>query len=248
MSVQAQPPRLRAPRSIALLLDFDGTLVDIAPAPDLVVVPDTLRDSLLKLCDRLDGALAIVTGRPLEQLDHFLPGVPFAIAAEHGALLRWRPADVPTQVDLPPIPPGWLTAADIAASDHEGVRVERKKTGFVLHYRSMPEAGPALRLLLDTLIGPETSRFHVLPAKMAWEVRAYGADKGSAVEALMGVAPFAGRQPVFVGDDVTDQDGIDAAIRLGGTGFMVPDVFGEPADVREWLGQLAAGDPDRWEG
>ena len=242
------PPRLAHPDRIALLLDFDGTLVDIAPTPDLVVVPDALRESLTALRHRLGDALAIVTGRPLEQIDHFLPGVPYAVAAEHGAVLRRTPDSAPTQVQLPPIPPDWLVAADAAAAAHEGVRVERKKTGFVLHYRAAPDAGPALHTLLTGLIGSDTDRYHVLPAKMAWEIRAHGADKGSAVEALMQAAPFAGRTPVFIGDDVTDQHGIDAAIRAGGTGLMVPDAFGEPSDVRDWLRRLAAGEDSLWEG
>ena len=247
MSGLTQPPRLGHPGRAALLLDFDGTLVDIAPAPDLVLVPDSLRESLAELCGRLDGAVAIVTGRPLDQIDHFLPGLPLAVAAEHGANFR-RPGAAPTQVKLPPIPAGWLTEADRAANEHEGVVVERKKTGFVLHYRAAPDTGPALRHILDNLLGEQPGPYHILPAKMAWEVRADGADKGSAVETLMRDPPFAGREPYFIGDDVTDQHGIDAAIRLGGTGLMVPDAFGEPAHVREWLRRLAAGDPDLWEG
>ncbi len=240
-------PRLE-PGRVALLLDFDGTLVDIAPRPDLVIVPDVLRESLLALRERLGGALAVVTGRPLDQIDHFLPGVPFAVAAEHGAVLRRRPDAAPTQVDLPPIPSEWLAAADEAASSHQGVHVERKKTGFVLHYRSAPDAGPTLHTLLNGLIGTDIDRYLVLPAKMAWEIRAHGADKGSAVEALMCDPPFHGRRPVFIGDDVTDQHGIDAANRLGGIGLMVPEAFGEPADVRNWLRRLAAGEQALWAG
>ncbi len=244
----AGPPRLDSPDRVALLLDFDGTLVDIAPAPDLVIVPDALRQSLSALRDRLGNALAIVTGRPIAQVDHFLPAIPYAVAAEHGAVLRRRPNAAPTEVDLPAIPAAWLDAADRAAASHQGVHVERKKTGFVLHYRAAPDAGPVLRHLLDGLIGNDTGRYHVLPAKMAWEIRAHGADKGSAVEALMADEPFHGRRPVFIGDDVTDQHGIDAAVRLGGIGLMVPDIFGEPSGVREWLRRLAAGDGSLWAG
>jgi trehalose 6-phosphate phosphatase len=239
-------PRLDGPDRVALLLDFDGTLVDIAPTPELVIVPDTLRDSLARLHDRLDGALAIVTGRPLDQVDHFLAGIPLAVAAEHGAVIRRRPDGDTTAVDLPPIPAAWLDEADRAAASQDGVRVERKKTGFVLHYRAAPDAGPALHTLLTALIGDDTDRYHVLPAKMAWEIRAHGADKGSAVQTLMAEPPFAGRRPVFIGDDVTDQHGIDAAVALGGLGLMVPDAFGEPAQVRDWLRRLADGEAGLW--
>ena len=240
------PPRLDDPSRVALLLDFDGTLVDIAPAPELVVVADTLKDSLLALRRKLDGAVAIVTGRPLHEVDQFLPAIPYAVAAEHGAVIRHEPRAAPRLIPLPPIPAHWLNAAQAEADLYEGVRVERKKTGFVLHYRAAPDAGPALRRLLDRLVSEDPERFHVMAAKMAWEVRAHGADKGSAVEALMAAAPFAGRRPVFIGDDVTDQYGIDAARALGGIGLMVPDVFGEPADVRDWLRRLAAAEGDVW--
>ena len=233
---------------MALLLDFDGTLVDIAPAPDLVVVSDTLRESLLAVRARVGDALAVITGRPLHEIDHFLDGIPFAVAAEHGAVLRRRPDAGTEQVDLPPIPPDWWEVAEEAARSHEGVLLERKKTGFVLHYRAAPEAGPEMRAVLDRVVAEDPERFHVLAAKMAWEIRAYGADKGSAVEALMASPPFEGRRPVFIGDDVTDQYAIDAARRMGGVGYMVPESFGEPADVREWLRRLAAGEDGVWAG
>ena len=240
------PPPLGDPRRIALLLDFDGTLVDIAPAPDLVIVPDTLRESLLALREKLSGAVAIVTGRGLHEIDHFLPDIPFAVAAEHGAVLRRRPGGEVTQVDLPPVTSAWLDSAGRVAEAHPGVLLELKKTGFALHYRAAPDAGSLLREHLDGLVEQDPERFHVMAAKMAWEVRANGADKGSAVEEIMGAAPFEGRLPVFLGDDVTDQYGIDAARRLGGVGLMVPDVFGEPADVRDWLRRLAAGEGELW--
>jgi trehalose 6-phosphate phosphatase len=228
------PPIPDAART-ALLLDFDGTLVDIAPAPELVVVPDDLRASLATLRSALGGALAIVTGRPLDQVDHVLGDLPGAVAAEHGAVLRRAAETEPERAALAPVPDGWRAEAAAWAARHEGVRLEEKSSGFVLHYRSAPDAGPAAREFLDALIEPEGARFHVLSAKMAWELRASGADKGSAVRALMAAAPFAGRTPVFLGDDVTDEHAIDAARALGGLGFLVPDAFGEPADVRAWL-------------
>ena len=133
------------------------------------------------------------------------------------------------------MPGSWREEAGSWAASHEGVRLEDKATGFVLHFRSAPDAGPAAHDFLAGLIAGEEARFHVLSAKMAWELRPSGADKGSAVAALMAAAPFAGRSPLFIGDDVTDAHGIAAAERLGGEGYLVPDAFGEPADVRAWL-------------
>ena len=234
------PPPLPSAADTALLLDFDGTLVDIAPTPELVVVPDDLRHSLRVLREKLGGALAIVTGRPLEQVDAFLPDLPGAVAAEHGAVLRRAAAIEPERAVLPALPDGWLPHAAAWAGAHEGVRLEEKRTGFVLHFRQAPDAGPEAHRFLSELVAGAQGRFHVLPAKMAWELRPGGADKGSAVAALMQEAPFAGRLPLFIGDDVTDEHGIEAAIRLGGAGYLVPEAFGEPADVRAWLRGWAA--------
>lgn len=237
----ARTPRLSAGRT-ALLLDFDGTLVDIAPAPDLIVVPQTLADSLRRVRAALGDALAIVTGRTLDEIDLYLPGVPFAVAAEHGAILRRGPGAAIEHVALPDVPEPWRETVSTFAQGYDGARVEQKKTGFVLHFRGCPDRGPGFRAFLDRLIEGHEGEFGILSSKMAWELRAVGADKGTAVAALMSDPPFAGRSPVFVGDDVTDQHGIDACIAMGGTGFLVPDAFGEPPDVREWLRILADGE------
>ncbi len=239
----AAPPPFPDAGRTALLLDFDGTLVDIAPAPELVVVTDDLRHSLAVLRDRLGGALAIVTGRPLDQIDALLPGLPGAMAAEHGAVLRRQPAAALERATMAPVPDAWRAEAAAWADARDGVRLEEKSSGFVLHFRQAPDAGPDAKSFLDALIAGDVTRFHVLSAKMAWELRPSGADKGSAVEALMQAPPFAGRAPLFIGDDVTDEHGIEAAKRLGGTGLMVPDAFGEPADVRAWLRGWAASLP-----
>ena len=227
-------------REAAFLLDFDGTLVDIAPAPELVRVEPGLAATLLRLRARCGDALAVVSGRPIAQLDGFLPGVPFAVAGEHGTALRHTPDG--------PVEPGWLGEAAALAKRHRGVRLEPKAAGFVLHYRANPDAGAALRQAAEAMVSGTGGRFHLQSAKMAWEVRPAGVDKGGAVRALMQRAPFAGRRPVFIGDDVTDEDGIRAAIALGGTGYRIPDDFDTPADLRLWLGRLAAGEEQAWAG
>ncbi len=229
------------PRNSALLLDLDGTLLDIAPRPDLVVVPPGLIGSLAGLRRRLDDAVAIVTGRPLEQVDALLGHAAFAVAGEHGAALRHAPEEAVVRPALASAPAAWLDAAARVAAAHPGVLLERKTHGFVLHYRLAPEAGPALRTALEALLAPSGPAFALLPARMAWEVRPRGADKGSAVRALMARAPFAGRAPVFVGDDITDEDGIAAAVALGGIGLRVPEAFGDAAGVRRWLAAKARG-------
>jgi trehalose 6-phosphate phosphatase len=96
------------------------------------------------------------------------------------------------------------------------------------------------------MVAGSNGRFHVQAAKMAWEIRPSGIDKGTAVRVLMQEPPFAGRLPVFIGDDVTDEDGIQAAIALGGTGYRIPEDFDEPESVRRWLASLAAGEESAW--
>ncbi len=221
------------PPDAALLLDLDGTLLDIAPRPELVVVPPGLNDALRAQRQRLADAVAVVTGRPIEQVDGLLGDAPFAVAGEHGGAIRHAPGEAIARPALASAPAAWLAEAGRLAAAHPGVLLERKTHGFVLHYRATPEAGPALQAALAALVTPD---FALLPARMAWEVRPQGADKGSAVRALMARAPFAGRRPIFVGDDVTDEDGIAAAVALGGMGLRVPQAFGDAEGVRRWIG------------
>jgi trehalose 6-phosphate phosphatase len=222
----------------ALLLDMDGTLIDLAPTPDAVVVPPGLTASLAGLRDRLRGALGVITGRPVETVDALLGGAPYAVAGEHGGALRHAPGEPLDRPDLPAPPEAWLAQAARLASTHPGALLERKARGFALHFRAVPEAGPALHDALAEMLA-DSPAFELLPAHMLWEVRPHGTDKGKALEALMARAPFRGRKPVFIGDDVTDEDAIRAARALGGAGFQVAPAFGSPAGVRAWL-QAAA--------
>ena len=218
----------------ALLLDLDGTLIDIAPTPDSVNVPPDLPVSLLRLRARFGNALAIVTGRPIAEVDRLLPGVPFAVAGEHGGVIRYAPGEAEERADVRPVPVDWLVQAEDWVRAHPGALLERKARGFVLHFRLAPEAGPPLRAQLDALMGG-WPHHTVATAHMAWEVKPAGIDKGRAVRALMARAPFVGRVPVFIGDDVTDEDGMAVALGMGGQGLRVQDHFGDAAGVRNWL-------------
>jgi trehalose 6-phosphate phosphatase len=140
---------------------------------------------------------------------------------------------------LPDPPVAWVLQAAAIVDRHPGTLLEQKQRGFVFHYRLAPECGPALRAAALELIAPEVDRFQVLEASMAWEVRPRGVDKGVAVEALCAEAPFAGRRPIFIGDDVTDEDGMRVARTLRGAGLRVDEAFGSPAQVRAWLRRSA---------
>ena len=223
----------------ALLLDLDGTLIDIAPRPDLVVVPPGLLRTLHALRDGLGGALAVISGRPVEQVDRLLDQAPQAVAGEHGGAVRHAPDAPIERPALPTPPPDWLAAAERLAQAHRGVLLERKARGFVLHYRAVPELGPMLHdALLGVLAG--SADFALLAAHMAWEVRPNGTDKGIAVAALMRQPPLRGRIPLFIGDDVTDEDAIAQARAMGGVGLRVNAAFGTAGDVRAWLARAAA--------
>lgn len=233
------PLDLPPPAETALLLDLDGTLLDIAPTPDRVVVPPGLMDALRRLRLHLGDALAVVTGRPIEQIDGLLADVPFAVAGEHGGAIRHQPGGPVVRASLPDPPVDWIIEAAAIAARHPGVLLEQKQRGFVFHYRQVPDLGAELRRLSLALIAPDASRFQVLEALMAWEIRPRGVDKGVAVAALMADEPFAGRRPVFIGDDVTDEDGMRAARAMGGAGLRVDQAFGTPSGVRGWLSRSA---------
>lgn len=231
-----RPPEL--PNHAALLLDFDGTLVEIARRPDAIRVPQDLAPLLGRLGARFGGALAIVSGRPLAELDRYLP-IAIAKVGEHGAAMRPRPGGPVHRVVLPPVPARWRLAATQLAAARRGVLAEQKPHGVVLHFRLWPSAGPEAKALLARLVAERPDQFRVQQAHMAWEIVPVAVSKGHAVAHLMDLSPFHGRTPVFIGDDTTDEEAIAAAIALGGTGFRVKDAFGSPRHVRAWLAALA---------
>ena len=230
-------------RGAALLLDFDGTLVDIAPAPDAVIVPPGLTDALMTLKGQLGGAVAVVTGRSVEEIDSLLGDAPHAVAGEHGGAVRPGPGAAVERPDLKSPPRSWLDRAALLEAAYPGTVLEQKPRGFGLHFRQAPGSGPEIHAVLAGLLAdsPDSSGdFSLMPGHMLWEVVPRGVDKGTAVARLMRNAPFLGRVPVFIGDDVTDEDGMRVARAMGGSGLRVQDVFGDAAGVRAWLYDTAA--------
>lgn len=241
MTPDGTPGRDKLPpfRTAALLLDLDGTLLDIAPTPDGVVVPAGLTDALVTIRDQLDGALAVITGRSIAEIDSLLGDAPHAVAGEHGGAVRPGPGVAIERPGLKAPPRSWLDRAAGLEAAHPGSLFERKPHGFGLHFRLAPEAGPAIHAVLSGLVA-ESEDFWLLPGHMVWEVVPRGVDKGRAVTDLMRRAPFLGRVPVFIGDDVTDEDGMRVARAMGGAGLRVQDVFGDAAGVRAWLYETAS--------
>ena len=167
------PPIERA----ALLLDLDGTLLDIAPTPDAVVVPAELPGVLRALRRLLGDAVAVVTGRPVETIDRLLGDAVFAVAGEHGGAVRHALGAALERPVLPEPPAAVIDGAKRLVAAHPGALFEPKARGFSLHYRAVPSAGAALREGLAALIAGEDA-FELLQGSMIWEVRPRGVAQG----------------------------------------------------------------------
>ncbi len=218
----------------ALFLDIDGTLINLAPTPQSVQVPAELPGVLRKTQAALGGALAIISGRRLADIDRLLgPGLPSA--AEHGAVLRGADGVLIRQVNRPAAYDRWLQTLAAEIQDMPGVLIEEKEFSLVVHYRQAPQFEPALSQLVERLIGGSDDAVLLL-AHCAFEMKPRGGNKGDALAWFMQSPPFQGRLPVFIGDDITDEPAIQKATELGGLGLHVArDFAGSTQQVRKWI-------------
>lgn len=204
--------------SCALFLDFDGTVVDIAPQPEDVHVPEPLIGHLRWLHEYLGGAVALISGRPIEQIDRFLAPLRLPVAGVHGAERRTADGTM-SLLSTSPMDAVERTAHQLMAK-HPGLRVENKRGSVALHYRQVPQLEElcveAMQVAVDASPG-----LTLLRGKMVVEAKPGGASKGRAIEAFLKEAPFAGRTPVFIGDDITDEVGFSTVQRAGGLGIKV---------------------------
>ncbi|KRC10085.1 hypothetical protein ASE11_22325 [Hydrogenophaga sp. Root209] len=202
----------------ALFLDFDGTLADLAHRPDAVDVPGDLARLLDRLHGQLNGALAVVTGRAREDIEPMLSPWRWPAAFEHGALRISAHGDVsahrPQGLDRA------IAAAQHLSGRHTGLLLEIKQTSMALHFRLAPSLETLCVQTLSRAIENENG-LQLLRGKAVIEVKSVGVNKGLAIQAFMNEAPFAGRRPVFAGDDVTDEAGFAVVQRLGGAGIKV---------------------------
>src|SRR4051812_22385604 len=223
MSMQQLITGLPTPKPLrlgetALFLDLDGTLAPIAARPQ-DVRPDPRRTSLLeRLAERLDGRLAVVSGRTLADIDRILEGCVTAVAAVHGLVLRHPDGRVETSAPHPGLPAGVAGLKAFAVRD-SGLIVEEKGLSVALHFRLAGPHGAAARAYARALAA-ETG-LSLQDGDMVEELRTPGANKGDSVRAFMAEPPFAGARPVFVGDDATDEAGFAAAQALSGLGVSV---------------------------
>lgn len=248
MHTDLPPPPLPA-RDWALFLDVDGSLLDFAPHPDEVHVPDELVDALARLRDALDGALALVSGRPLAQLDALFSPLRLPGAGLHGLELRERPGDEPERHEAPAALAGIAGRAHAIVARHPGALVEDKGSTIAFHWRApgAAAAAPEFEALGHEALG-SLPHYRLQPGNHVLELRPDGYDKGGAIRHLLDTAAYRGRTPVFIGDDLTDEHGFEAVNALGGVSVLVGDRtptaartrIDTPARLREWL--LAAAD------
>jgi trehalose 6-phosphate phosphatase len=243
-------PEVRFPvpdlRECAILLDIDGTIVDIAPTPDEVRVPNSLRRVLARLSERTNGAVALVSGRSLEDIDLLFAPLRLTAVGGHGAQLRID-GEVSEARDVPELE--LELRRRLAAIARDGVVAEDKGFSVALHYRLVPDKESVVRDAVARVCAePWSAPIEILPGKAVLEIKRAGFSKATAVRALMAHPSFAGRCPIFIGDDTTDESVFAIMPELGGLAFAVGSrissvpvdgCFDTPASVRAWLERIA---------
>jgi len=215
-----EPPIARA-HEIALFLDVDGTLIEFASTPGEARAEPGLADLLETIASRLDGALALISGRELDSIDAVI-GLPrLAAAGQHGAQIRRADGEVSRFDGVSTPMPALRLQADAFAVATPGVLVEHKYNALALHFRGAPQAAAAVHAAAQSLLSEAGPSYELLPGNAVVELKPVGATKGTALAALMREAPFAGRVPWVFGDDFTDEHAFERANALGGVSVIV---------------------------
>jgi trehalose 6-phosphate phosphatase len=230
----------------AMLLDIDGTLLDLAPTPREVWVPPGLSTTLNRLLEKTSGALALVSGRSLNDIDLIFAPDQFPAVGGHGAEMRLATDGEAVATHAPPMDRELKRRLAAIAKLSPGILLEDKGYSLALHYRLAPHAEKAIYEAVSLIRAdlPNAS-VEVMPGKCVCEIKPSGFNKASGVTELMTHEPFKGRRPIFIGDDVTDESVFAIMPDLGGLAFSVglraqgvADHFDEPRDVRQWLARL----------
>jgi trehalose 6-phosphate phosphatase len=233
------------PDGHALFVDIDGTLLEMAPTPDAVSVPPALLGVLEELVARLGGAVALLTGRRIASADRLLRPLRLIASGVHGTELR---AERNGRICMlaPPLPPAIVTKVDALGGIADGILVERKGAGMAVHYRHAPHLQGRLAAEVSAIVA-SCPGLVVREGRMVLEIGPSGYSKGSALALLNARAPFAGRRPVMIGDDVGDESALAEAERRGGVALRVAGEHfsGAMADfegvraVHAWLAAFA---------
>jgi trehalose 6-phosphate phosphatase len=240
---------LLASPNVALFLDVDGTLLDLAATPDTVSVPAGLTAALARAERRLAGALALVSGRTIEDMDRLFEPLRLCASGVHGAQVRLQP-DKPIEIApaVNRLPASLETSIRRAIRHFPGLLIENKTFSLAVHYRLNPEAAPWLRETLQELIVATPSwGVELLEAHCAFELKLPSFNKGKSIAQFLSEPPFHGRRPVFIGDDTTDEAGFAEVQARGGQAYSVGEprrgaigFFESPQIVREWLRAFAS--------
>jgi trehalose 6-phosphate phosphatase len=250
MRARRDPPRPRPPAPAddwALFLDVDGSLLDFADAPGAVTVPASLRDTLDALARRLQGALALVSGRSIAGIDALFAPLQLPAAGLHGLERRSGATRIAPPPAVPALAAIRAEAAGIACA-YPGVLVEDKGVALALHWRMAPNAREALRGFAEVAL-PRLPGYCLQHGDHVVELRPASGDKGTAIRALLEEPPFRGRLPVFAGDDLTDESGFAVVNAQGGHSVLVGTrepsaahyALRDPAALRDWLGSAGRG-------
>ncbi|WP_459788058.1 trehalose-phosphatase [Alteriqipengyuania sp. 357] len=218
----APPPPLGEIARLALFLDFDGTLVDLAATPDGIDVPDHLAAALERKAAQLDGRLAVVTGRFIDDIRGHLPECSVVMSGSHGAEVTSPDGSPVAEREVPRVSDDVIAETRNFAGSVPGLVVEKKALGVGMHYRECPDRADDILSFARDLAARHG--LHLREGKMLAELTTTDANKGDGVRHIMRNAPFAGATPVFVGDDLTDEDGFAAVEDLGGFGVLVGEM------------------------
>jgi trehalose 6-phosphate phosphatase len=231
------------PAAACLFLDVDGTLLEFAPTPDAVVVDSALLQLLQDASKACDGAVALISGRSLAQLDSLFPTLTWPAAGLHGAERRDAQGRLHVHPGNQPVPEAVRAALVQLVDRHPGLLLEEKGAAVALHYR-LAAADLETRLqreLLELVQAHGNGDLHIQPGAYVLELKPAGVTKAHAIEEFLGETPFAGRTPLFAGDDLTDLHGFEAVERHGGVSIAVgPRVsaminLSSPAELRVLL-------------
>jgi trehalose 6-phosphate phosphatase len=239
------PPDNLEPSNLALFLDVDGTLLEIEDHPADVRADQSLIALLERVSQGLDGALSLISGRTVADIDRIFAPARFAAAGGHGTELRLHPEDSIASAKWS-LPPSIIERVREFAANSPGLLLEEKRGGMSLHYRRAPELEKQCTTFVQSLLPEIEQDFRLIAGKMVFEFAPKEHHKGAAISDMMQRDPFTRRRAVFVGDDVTDEDGFRAvnaldgiAIRVGGSRgseaqYSLPDV----AAVHRWLASI----------
>jgi trehalose 6-phosphate phosphatase len=233
--------------ALAIFLDVDGTLLDLAARPDEVVTPAGLVTTLARAERKLAGALALISGRSIDDVDRLFAPLRLRASGVHGAEIRLDPDAPTTPTAAADLPQSLLAGLRRAVEQFPGVFVENKRFSFTVHYRLAPSAERPLRNIVKQLVDSIPVPVDIMDAHYAIEIKSPCFDKAGAIATFLSTATFHGRTPIFVGDDTTDESGFALVSARGGFAYSVGrprrgaiDAFSEPRAVREWLAKFAA--------